>query len=192
MMTPSHLLVTVGTLALAGIFAGTAGCSKKAPAEPIQAEAGVAAAISAQAAPSASGTPGEAGAPRPDDTLFGVIADEGAHRPIIAPNADAVFAALAKAGTTITDLKPSLGRTYKAAYCTGGPTSDEALAVIVCEYPSDTAAAAGGDEAKRAFPTMVNRKVWTHKSTILIGVNRKGDAATDARVSKLAAVYMTL
>ncbi len=189
--------MTLRSLAMSLACLGLVACSKKTQeADPpdvgAPAPSASAAAAAPSAAPSAPEPPDPFATSKPDDTLFGVIAEEGQHRPTIKPNADDVFAALSKAGIKISNLKPSLGRTYKAAYCTGGPTDDMGIAVIVCEYPDDKAAGAGLEAAKKTFPTMTNRTEYTHKSTMLIAVNRKGDAAGDERVKKVVAVYNTL
>jgi hypothetical protein len=127
--------------------------------------------------------------PRPDDTLFGLLATEAQSRPRIQPAADDVFAALEKGGLAVADRKQSLGRTYKAAFCTGGYTKDASLAVSVCEYPDDAAAKAGLDAARALFPGMSNRTVAGHKSTLIIVINEKGDAAADARAKRVIALY---
>lgn len=164
-----------------------AACSRSAPAEPTPAVAATAAPPPPPAA--AAADPASA---KPDETLFGLLGVEAQSRPKIAPNADDVYAALEKAGYAIGERRQSLGRTYKAAYCTGAYTKDASLAVDVCEYPDEASARAGLARARELFPSMANRMVFGRKGTLLTVINQKGDAAADARAKKIAAVYMAI
>jgi hypothetical protein len=111
---------------------------------------------------------------RPGETLMGELTREASNRPNGKP-ADDVFAALTKAGVVMDARKQSMGATYKAAYCTGGYTSDGALAVNVCEYTTEADATAGRAYAKTMFPNLKTREVWAHKTTTLTIIQQRTD-----------------
>jgi hypothetical protein len=170
---------TARTKVLLSLALALPACSRSTPAEP------------APPAPTVAVTLQDAG-PRTDQTLFGLLGAEAARRPSLSPSADDVYAALEKAGQAVGDRKQSLGRTYEAAYCTGGYTKDAALAIDVCEYPDDMSAAAGLERARTLFPGMANRSVYGHKATLLTIIEQKAGPAADERAKKIAAVYMSL
>jgi hypothetical protein len=143
-----------------------------------------------QAAPAVSAPPGPSDVP--GETLYGRLQREAQSRPSIKPSADDIFAAFDKAGSPVPQRKQSLGSTYHAAYCTGGYTSNMALAVNVCEYADDVAAEAGADYAKTVFPNMKNRFVSTNKSTILIIVDQNQDPKTPPLRAKITNTYAGL
>jgi len=150
-------------------------------------------AAAATAAPNAPAATAVApGATRPDETLFGLLGSEAQNRPHIQPNADDVYGALQKAGYAVGDRRQSLGRTYKASYCTGAYTSDGSLAVDVCEYPDEAAAKTGLATARTLFPGMTSRTVVGHKATILTVINQRGEVAADARARRIATLYASL
>jgi hypothetical protein len=187
-----YLFVIIAALGLAAAaVAAEGGCTKKTAVEPDPPDAGGPAPSAASATPVALPS-ADPNAPKLDDTLFGRLNVENQSRPKVTPNADDVFAALDKAGVGTLERKQSLGKTYKAAYCTGAYTKDMSVAVDVCEYADEAAAKTGLDYAKTLFPGMTNRAVWGHKSTLLITINQKGDPAGDVRAKKIGAIYMGL
>ncbi len=115
---------------------------------------------------------------------MGAIVREGQNRPTAKPNADDVFAAMVKAGVAVGERKQSLGSTYKAAYCTGGYTTDGALALSVCEYASEAEATAGRDFAATLFPNLTTRSVRAHKTNTLTVIEQKTDADAKAAEKK--------
>jgi hypothetical protein len=126
------------------------------------------------------------------DGLVARLAREAANRPKVKPTADDVFVALEGAGATFPRKQQSLGDTYKAAYCLGGYTADNALAVSVCEYGDEAAATAGRDFSKQVFPRMTTREVSAHKADTLTIVQIKPDDATTALKKKLGAAFAAL
>jgi hypothetical protein len=144
------------------------------------------------AAASATRGPDDPAAAHPGETLVGHLAREAENRPKIAPNADDVLARLEALGAAVPVRKPNLAATHKAAYCTGGYTSDEALAFTVCEYADESSARAGRDFDSTLFPQMKNRRIVSRKSTTLAVVRLKEDPATAALERKAVAGYEAL
>jgi hypothetical protein len=180
-------------LGLAACSRGAAEPSSNGPSgPPIAATAASAAATAATTSGVPAAAPVDPPAARPDDTLFGLLGAEAQNRPRIQPNADDVYGALQKAGYAVGDRKQSLGRTYKAAYCTGAYTKDGSLAVDVCEYPDEAAAKTGLAAARTLFPGMSSRTVVGHKATILTVINQRGEVAADARAKRIATLYASL
>jgi hypothetical protein len=175
--------LTVGIVT--GLLQSTTGCSKKH--DELTPGTGPTA---SQPAPAVSAPPGPSDVP--GETLYGRLQREAQNRPSIKPNADDVFAALDKAGVGVPQRKQSLGSTYHAAYCTGGYTSNMALAVNVCEYANVAAAQAGADYAKTVLPNMTNRFVSTNKSTILMIVDQNQDPKTPPLRAKITSTYAGL
>ncbi|HEX3769418.1 MAG TPA: hypothetical protein VHV30_01075 [Polyangiaceae bacterium] len=192
----------VGTIALALlspglVLFGVAGCSKPSPdstaasAVPTSSASLSAGATSAPPASGAAASSIEA-PPVALDGLVARLAREAANRPKVKPTADDVFAAFEGAGANLPRKQQSLGDTYKAAYCLGGYTADNALALSVCEYGDEAAASAGRDYSKQVFPRMATRDVWAHKADTLTIVQIKPDDATTALKKKLAAAFVAL
>ncbi len=84
-------------------------------------------------------------------SIAGRLQFEVEHRPAGTIKAEAVFAALAKAGLPLTDgPRQYVGLVTGADYCVGGQTAD-GLGVAVCEYPSAEKAVAGKANVKMRF-----------------------------------------
>lgn len=126
------------------------------------------------------------------DTLRGRLANEASGRPKVSPTADEVLATLDKLGATIPNKQQSLADTYKANYCLGGYTLDEAFALSACEYSGAPAAEAGRALSKQLLAKMPTRDVWSHKDATLAIVQLKADDATTARKKKLVAAFLAL
>jgi hypothetical protein len=107
----------------------------------------------------------------------------------VKPNADDVFAAVAKASVAMGDRKQSVGATYKAAYCTGGYTTDGAISVSVCEYATEADAIAGRAFAKTMFPNLDTREIWAHKTNTVTVILQRIDDAARAEEKKVVEAF---
>ena len=84
-------------------------------------------------------------------TIAGRLQFEAEHRPTDAIKAEAVFAALTKAGLPLTDgPRQYVGVIAGASYCVGGQTAD-GLGVSVCEYLSAAKAVEGKAAVEKRF-----------------------------------------
>jgi hypothetical protein len=181
----ARLARSFGLIVSLGFILGS--CSKK------DAEPSPPAASASAVAPAAGAFDASPGPLAPGETVAGRLAEEAQHRPPIKPNADDIFAAFEHAGAPVPRKQQSLGRTYKSPFCEGGYTFDVRLAINICEYPDDAAAAAGLAASKAAFPGLTTRKVWNHKlTTVTIIEQKQGDSAIPPLEKKLSDVYMAL
>ena len=78
---------------------------------------------------------------------------EAQHRPPGGIKTEAVFAALERAEVRLKRTRQYLGATVNASYCAGGIT-DQGLAISVCEYTSEEAAADGMTFMEKRFAAL--------------------------------------
>ena len=151
---------------------------------------------SGQAIPAAPPAPNGANNPSVDPmaTMFGTMATEAKNRPNVHPSADDAFAALDKAGVGVKEPKQSVGKTYKAAYCSHGLTPSKDLSVLLCEYPDAAAAAAGLAESKKLFVGLVTRETMANKTLLLVTIfqDEKHPASTTAAQQKVVSTFKAL
>jgi hypothetical protein len=127
----------------------------------------------------------------PGETLFGKLGRELKSRPNLHPNAEDIFAALAKAGVVASPTQ-SLGATYKADYCTGAITSDGLMSAMVCEYGNEADAITGRDYSKSIFPKLDTRTVTAHKTNTLTIIDQKSTDASKAEAKKAVDAFNAL
>jgi hypothetical protein len=94
------------------------------------------------------------------------LAEERQGRPAAAPGAEAVLAALARAGVEVRAPTQALASVQRARFCVGGEAPG-GLAVAVCEYASPEEAAAGRTYALTTFAAVPHREVLVRGSTTL-------------------------
>jgi len=203
----SRHAVTIGTATLV-LSILVAGCddnsNKKAdenPATPATSSSATNAASpsakpTGQPIPAAPPAPNGANNPSVDPmaTMFGTMATEAKNRPNVHPSADDAFAALDKAGVGVKEPKQSVGKTYKAAYCSHGLTPSKDLSVLLCEYPDAAAAAAGLAESKKLFVGLVTRETMANKTLLLVTIfqDEKHPASTTAAQQKVVSTFKAL
>jgi hypothetical protein len=132
------------------------------------------------------------GAADPMSTLYGSMATEAATRPHVRPSMDDAFAAFGKAGLPVEGAEQSLGRTYRAGYCTHGLTPKKDLAVLVCEYVNAEAAAVGLAASKTVFVQLgPRRQSFIHKELMMAIMQQQGDEnpVTLADEKKLVTIF---
>ena len=128
----------------------------------------------------------------PGETLAGKFGRELKSRPNLHPNAEDIFAALAKAGVVVAAPSQSLGATYKADYCTGAITSDGLMSAMVCEYGNEADAITGRDYSKSIFPNLATRTVTAHKTNTLTIIDQKSTDASKAEAKKAVDAFNAL
>lgn len=98
--------------------------------------------------------------------------ERNARPPKIEPNAEAVFAALAKTGLTIVDQKQHLASPFGARYCAGARAVDGEKTLLwlsVCEYVTAELAKSASEYSEETLsPSIPFRKVYSNKQTGLI------------------------
>jgi hypothetical protein len=195
-MGPSFASSTAA-LSLLALLA-TSACSKPAPEGPAPAPS---ASVVKAASPVASGHPQPPPPPAPNgadagavtdpmQTMFGEMENERKNRPKVHPNVDDGYAALTAAGVVVK-AKQSLARTYHASFCSHGIMNGGGMSVLLCEFPDAEHTAAGVAEAKKAFPGVVTRHVYSHKTLMMVTmflVEKTPQATTDAQKKAVAAL----
>jgi hypothetical protein len=106
----------------------------------------------------------------PSTNLAGLAARlqyEATHRPSIGPRSERVLDAIDAAGIKLADRRQFLGIAMNASYCAGGTTND-GVAISVCEYTTAEAALAGKAFADRQYAAMGPTTIRaTHGATLL-------------------------
>jgi hypothetical protein len=125
-------------------------------------------------------------------TLAERLAEEAASRSAAAPRAEEVAAALGRAGVSVRSFQQVLARTVRARFCMAGHT-DAGLAVSVCEFADDAAAAGGADYSRRTFDRLVpNRRLERKGPTLLTLTRAATGPAVDGEVARAATAFASL
>lgn len=125
-------------------------------------------------------------------SIFDRLKREQASRAKVAPTADDVFAAFAKAGVKLKEQKQHLAAPIDALYCAGAKTEDDSLAMSVCEYRDVAAGTAGMETSKKTFAAVTTRTIWRNKATTLAIIQTTKTPASDATEKKLADTFAKL
>ncbi|HVV84487.1 MAG TPA: hypothetical protein VHE35_15570 [Kofleriaceae bacterium] len=109
-------------------------------------------------------------------TIAGRLEYEAGHRPSGTIKAEAVFAALGKAGLPITDgPRQYVGVVAGADYCVGGQTAD-GLGVAVCEYDSPAKAEAGKAAVEKKFAALDSVRTIVVRGATTLTLTARPDA----------------
>lgn len=95
------------------------------------------------------------------------LASEARNRSTGALSADQILSALARANVKVADPRQEIATVHRANFCVGGST-DNGLALSVCEYDSDEAARAGREHSLKMFAAIPNREIFVHGRTALV------------------------
>ena len=139
-------------------------------------------------------TPAPPAPPPPDDhfSLAERLAKEAASRPAGTPRAEDVAAALGRAGVGLRSFQQVLARTVSARFCMAGHT-DAGLAVSVCEFADDAAAARGADYSRRTFDRLIpNRRLQRNGPTLLTLTGAATTPAAGGEAARAAAAFASL
>lgn len=125
-------------------------------------------------------------------TIAGRLEYEAAHRPAQAIAAEAVFAALDRAGVPIVDgPRQYVGVVAAADYCAGGRTAD-GLAVVVCEYPTADRAAAGKAAVEQRFAALAPMRDIVVRGATTLTLTAGPDAALADSKRRATEAFTTL
>lgn len=127
-------------------------------------------------------------------------AEQKARPANLKPNAEAIFAALEKAGLAVVDKKQHLGQTFGARYCVGARVVNgrdagdlTMLQLSVCEFINAEVAVMSRDYSIEALKMIPNRTVHASKQTTLT-VRREQPLTpeNEAAAAKAVEVYGAL
>jgi hypothetical protein len=125
-------------------------------------------------------------------TIAGRLQYEASHRPAGTAKAEDVLAALAKAGLPLADgPRQYLGKVIGAEFCMGG-TTDDGLAVSVCEYASPAAAAAGKAAVEQRFADLTPVRDIVVRGATTLTLTGRPDAPLADRRRSAAEAFSTL
>jgi hypothetical protein len=141
--------------------------------------------VACSSAPPAPAPPA-ADAPRPMRSIAGQLAHEREHRPAAKLRSEAVLAALAEAGVPVAEPRQYLGLTAAAAYCEGGHTP-AGVAVAVCEYPDEAAAARGKAHVEQRYAALATQRTILVRGTTSLTVTAAAGALNTEDGRKAAA-----
>lgn len=124
-------------------------------------------------------------------SIGGRLQYEASHRPATPLRAEAVLAALARAGVSLAEQKQYVAMTVQAAYCVGGQTAD-GLSVAVCEYPSPAAAAAGRAYVTARFQIPELARVIHVRGATTLALGHPTSTPLAATTRRAAAAFQTM
>lgn len=124
-------------------------------------------------------------------TVTPLLEKEAKERPTGTAKAEAVLAAVEKAGVKLQGRNQALGSIIGAAYCLGADTASM-VGIMVCEYTDEAAAQKGSTLAKQIFGLAMPMTVLLKQKTSLSINILSPTAATTAEAKKITDAFSGL